>query len=120
LEAEWSLVAVWAVCLVAQREIAKSGCDPCRLSPAGAIKAIQEVLCHYRNRPDGPTESLGWMLRNSLLDDYQRTSSKTSRAYPTKRTRERTGVPKIATASKSQIAAANKFKRKERELRLPA
>lgn len=120
LEAEWSLVAVWAVCLVAQREIVKSGCDPCRLSPAGAIKAIQEVLCHYRNRPDGPTESLGWMLRNSLLDDYQRTSSKTSRAYPAKRKRERTGVPKIATASRSQIAAANKFKGKERELRLPA
>lgn len=120
LEAEWSLVAVWAVCLVAQREIAKSGCDPCRLSPAGAIKAIQKVMCYYRNRPDDPTESLGWMFRNALLDDYQRTSSKTARAYPAKRKRERTGVPKIATASKSQIAAANEFKGKDRELRLPA
>jgi len=120
LEAEWSLVALWAVCLLAQREIANSGRDPCRLSPAGAIKAIQEVMCHYRNRPDGPTESLGWMLRNALLDDYQRTSSKTARAYPKKRERERTGVPMIASASKSQIAAANEFTRKESEFRLPA
>ncbi len=120
LEAEWSLVALWAVCLLEQREIAQSGCDPCRLSPAGAIKAIQEVLCHYRNRPDEPTESLGWMFRNALLDDCQRKSSKTARAYPRKRKRERTGVPTIASASKSQIVAANEFKAREREFRLPA
>ena len=120
LEAEWSLVGLWAICLLAQREIANSGRDPCRLSPAGAIKAIQEVVCHYRNRPDGPTDSLGWMLRNALRDDYQRTSSKTARAYPAKRKRERTGVPKIDNASKSQIAAATEFKAKEPKLRLPA
>jgi len=120
LEAEWSLVALWAVCLLAQREIAHSGRDPCRLSPAGAIKAIQEAIGHYRNRPDEPTESLWWMLRHALRDDYRRTSSKTARAYPAKRKRERTGVPMIASASKSQIAAANDFRRKESELRLTA
>lgn len=120
LEAEWSLVALWAVCLLAQREIAHSGGDPCRLSPAGAIKAIQEVMCHYRNRPDEPTESLGWMLRNALQDNYQRTSSKTARAYPTKRKRERTGVPNVARASKSQINVAKEFRAKRPQLRLPA
>ena len=120
LEAEWSLVALWAVCLLAQREIAKSGRDPCRLSPAGAIRAIQEVMCHYRNRPEEPTESLGWMLRHALQDDYQRTSSKTARAYPTKRKRERTGVPKIARASKSQINAAKDLRANRPELRLTA
>jgi hypothetical protein len=120
LEAEWSLVAVWAVCLLAQREIAQSGSDPCRLSPARAIKAIQEVVCHYRNRPDEPTESLGWMFRHALLDEYQRKSSKTARAYPRKRKRERTGVPAIIPASKSQIVTANEFKARDREFRLPA
>ena len=120
LEAEWSLVALWAVCLLAQREISDSGGNPCRLSPAAAIKAIQEVLCHYRNRPDEPTEILGRMLRNALLDDYQRTSSKTARAYPTKRKRERTGVPEVAGASKSQINAAKEFRAKRPQLRLPA
>jgi len=120
LEAEWSLVALWAVCLLAQREIAKSGRDPCRLSPAGAIKAIQQVMCHYRNRPDEPAESLGAMFRNALLDDCQRTSSKTARSYPRKSKRERTGVPKIATASKPQVAAASQFKKRDPQLQLPA
>jgi hypothetical protein len=120
LEADWSLVAVWSVCLLGQRAIGKSGGDPCQLSPAGAIKAIQKVMCQYRNRPEDPTESLGWMFRNALLDDYQRTSSKTARAYPKKRKRERTGVPTIASASKSQIAAAKQFKARERQFRLSA
>ena len=120
LEAEWSLVALWAVCLLAQREIANSGRDSCRLSPAGAIKAIHEVTCHYRVRPDGPKESLWWMLRNALQDDYQRTSSKAARAYPRKRKRERTGVPQIARATKSQVTAARNFRKTKPELRLPA
>jgi len=120
LEADWSLVALWAVCLLAQREIANSGGSPCRLSPRGAIKAIQEVMCHYRNRADEPTESLVWMLRNALQDDYQRTSSKTARAYPTKRKRERTGVPKVARASKTQINVAKEFRAKRPQLRLTA
>ena len=120
LEAEWSLVALWAVCLLAQREIANSGGSPSRLSPRGAIRAIQEVMCHYRNRPEEPTESLMWMLRNALQDDYQRTSPKTARAYPMKRKRERTGVPKVARASKSQINVAKEFRAKTPQLRLTA
>lgn len=120
LEAEWSLLALWAVCLLAQREIAQSGGDPDRLSPAGAIKAIQEVVHHYRHRPEGPRKSLAAMLRMALQDPYARTSSKTSRAYPTKRKRERTGVPKIASASNAQIAAADMLKKKDPEFRLTA
>jgi hypothetical protein len=120
LEADWSLVGLWAVCLLAQREIANSGGSPCRLSARGAIKAIQKVMCHYRNRPDEPTESLMWMLRNALQDDYQRTSSKTARAYPTKRKRERTGVPKVTRASKSQINVAKEVRAKGPQLRLTA
>jgi len=100
--------------------IAKSGGDPGRLSPAGAIKAIQEVICHYRSRPDEPRESLWWMLRNALQDDYQRTSSKAARAYPRKKKRERTGVPKITTASKSQVTAARQFKETRPEFRCSA
>ncbi len=120
LEAEWSLVALCALCLLAQREIADSGGDPCRLSPAGAIKAIQKVMGQYRNRPENPAESLGSMFRNALLDDCHRTSSKAARAYPTKKKRERTGVPIIDTATKAQIAAAKEFKAREHEFRLPA
>jgi len=120
LEAEWSLVALWAVSLLAEREIARAGRDPCRLSPAGAIRAIQRVMGEYRNRPDSPKETLNWMLRNALQDGYERTSSKTARDYPTKRKRERTGVPTITAASKSQVAAARPFTKTIPEFRLPA
>jgi hypothetical protein len=120
LEAEWSLVALWAVCLLAQREIARSGGNPVRLSPAGAIKAIQKVLVHYRVRPEGPEDSLRWMFRHALLDDYCRSGSKAARAYPRKKHRERTGIPKIATASPSQVAAARELKKSKPGVRLPA
>jgi hypothetical protein len=120
LEAEWSLVGLWAVCLLAQREIAQTRGDPCRLSPAGAIKAIQEVMSHYRNRPEEPQETLAWMFRHALQDDYQRRSSKAARAYPRKRQRGGAGLPHIATASKSQTSAAKQFKKTEAEIRLPA
>ena len=120
MEADWSLIGLWAVCLLAQREIARSGNDPVRLSPAAAIKAIQEVMRHYRHRPDEPQEDLWWMLRNALRDDYQRTSSKAARAYPRKKKRERTGVPKIGRASKSQVTAAREFKKTRPEFRCSA
>ena len=120
LEVDWSLMALWAVCLLGQREIGQSGGDPCRLSPAGAIKAIQKVIHHYRNRPENPDESLWRMLGNALQDDYERTSSKAARAYPRKKKRERTGTPQITTASKSQVTAARQFKKTRPEFRLPA
>lgn len=120
MEADWSLMALWAVCLLAQREIVQFGGDPARLSAAGAIKAIQNAIRHYRNRPDGPEETLSWMFRHALLDSYERTSSKTARAYPRKKQRERTGVAKITTATKAQVAVAAELKKTRPEFRLPA
>jgi len=120
LEVDWSLVGLWAVCLLAQRELGKAGHDPSQLSPAGAIHAIQQTMTHYRTRPEEPEESLRAMFRNALRDDYQRTSSKTARDYPNKKQRERTGVPKIADASRSQIAAARELKKTRPEFRLTA
>lgn len=120
LEAEWSLTGLWAVCLLAQREIAQSGGDPARLSAAGAIKAIQYTMCHHRIRPEDATECLAWMFRNAIQDDCERTSSKTARAYPRKRKRERTGIPKITAATIDQIAAAKELKATKPKFQLPA
>ena len=75
LEIDWSLVGLWSVCLLAQRELVQTGHDPCQLSPVAAIKAIQQVMYHYRNRPEHPAETLWAMLRCALRDDYQRTYS---------------------------------------------
>ena len=120
LELDWSLMGLWAICLLAQRELVKAGRDPCQLSPAAAIKAIQDVIRHYRTRPEDPSESLWSMFRHALRDDYKRHSSKTARNYPRKKQRERIGVPKIIIASNAQIDAAREVKAKVSEFRLPA
>jgi hypothetical protein len=113
LELDWSLMGLWAICLLAQRELVKAGRDPCQLSPAAAIKAIQEVMRHYRTRPEDASESLTSMFRHALQDDYERHSSKTARNYPRKKQREGTGVAKLINASKAQIVAAREVKAKQ-------
>ena len=120
LEIDWSLVGLWSVCLLTQRELVQTGRDPCKLSPAGAIKAIQQAMHHYRNRPDHADETLWAMLGRALQDGYERTSSKAARNYPRKKKRERIGVPKVTIASKSQIAAARELKMKRLNFQLTA
>jgi hypothetical protein len=120
LEIDWSLMGLWSVCLLAQRELIQGGHAPCQLSPVAAIKAIQQVMHDYRIRPDSADETLWAMLRCALQDDYQRTSSKTARNYPRKKKRERIGVPKLALASKSQITAAYKLRNTQLAFQLTA
>jgi hypothetical protein len=120
LELDWSLLALWCVCLLGQRELAESGEDPTWLSAAAAIKAVQSTLREYRVRPESREESLWLQLQIALLDDYQRVSSKTSRNYPRKKKRQRIGAPKITLASKQQINAAQELKQQELAERLPA
>ncbi len=105
---------------VGERELVQAGHDPRQLSPVAAIKAIQQVMHHYRNRPDYPDEILWAMLRCALRDDYLRTSSKMARNYPRKKKRERIGIPKVASASKSQVAAAHNLKTKRIVFQLTA
>ena len=120
LELDWSLLGLWCVCLLGQRELAESGQDPARLSPAAAIQAFQSTLRDYRVRPESREESLWSQLQTALLDDYERSSSKTSRNYPRKKKRERIGTPKITKATRQQINATKQLKRQQQEIRLPA
>ena len=120
LELDWSLLGLWCVTLLGQRELIEAGDDPTQLSPAGAIGAFQRTTTHYRVRPEASEGNLWVKLRNALLDGYQRTSSKTSRNYPRKKKRERIGAPKIIEATKQQIKAATELKEQTREFRLTA
>lgn len=120
LELDWSLLALWCISLLGQRELAQRGENPTRLSAAAAIQAFQCTLREYRVRPESRAESLWSKLRLAVLDDYQRASSKTSRNYPRKKTRQGLGAPKITPASKQQIHAAEELKQQQPELRLPA
>lgn len=120
LELDWSLLGLWCVCLLGQRELAESGEDPAWLSAAAAIRAFQTMLRDYRVRPETREESLWCSLQLALLDDYERTSSKTSRNYPRKKKRDRIHKPKISLATKEQIMDAKEFKQQQLEERLPA
>jgi hypothetical protein len=120
LELDWSLLGLWCVCLLGQRELAENGTDPTWLSAAATIKAFQCTIREYRVRPERAEESLWAKLRMAVLDDYQRTSSKTSRNYPRKKKREAIGAPKITRASQQQINAAAELKQHHPEFRLTA
>jgi hypothetical protein len=119
LELEWALVGLWCVCLLGTCELRASGHEPARLSPAAAIHAFQRTLREYRVRPETHAETLWTQLRLARLDDYQRRSSKTSRAYPRKKHRARIGIPQITRATEQQIALANALQHQE-EFRLSA
>jgi hypothetical protein len=120
LELDWSLLALWCMCLLGQHELTVAGCDPTKLSPASAIKAVQDTLTHYRVRPESMEETLWTRLRNACLDDYQRVGSKASRNYPRKKKRKRIGAPKITDATKQQILTATRLKNQRHEFRLTA
>lgn len=106
LELDWSLLGLWCVCLLGQRELAAGGENPAWLSAATTIKAFQETLREYRVRPESHDQRLWEKLSTAVLDDYQRTRSKTSRNYPRKKKRQAIGAPKLTHASKQQINAA--------------
>ena len=119
LELEWSLIGVWCICLLGQRELCRSGQEPTRLSPAAALHAFQYPLREYRIRPATAAETLWTQLRRARLDDYQRHVPKASRAYSHKKRRPPIGLPHITLATEQQIAQVAALQNKE-ELRLAA
>ncbi len=121
LELDWSLVALWSICLLGQRELVRAGETPSQLSAASAIKAVQTAMRDYRVRPESSDEILYSMLANALLDGYERSSSKTSRNYPNKKKkRERTAPPKTIQATPAQIVAATEVKTINKQIRSAA
>jgi hypothetical protein len=120
LELDWSLLGLWCICLLGQRELVESNQAPTRSSPAAVIRAFQSTLRDYRVRPESHEESLWSQLRAAMLDDYERIASKTSRDYPRKKKRDRVVAPKIGTATKQQVNNAKALKQKEDAFRLPA
>lgn len=120
LELSWSLLGLWCVCLLGQRELVESGQEPKRLSPASAIRAFRKTITEWRIRPESPHESLWHLLRQAVQDDYHRTSSKDSRHYPRKKKRTRIKPPKITIATREQVNAAKELTRKMDTERLTA
>lgn len=120
LELDWALLSLWGMLLLGQRELQQGGQAGDAQSATQTIRAFQAAILDYRIRPATAESSLRQGLRAAVLDDYHRTSAKSSRNYPKKKARERTGPPQITKATKEQRLAAQRFKQRAQELRLAA
>lgn len=119
LELDWSLVGLWAVCLMTVVRAIGQGESPHRVSVAGALGAVRTTMRDYRWRPE-PDEDLWSLLGEALLDTYVRHGSKVSRNYPRKKQERPAGKPVIQLASREQVTCAKELKTRTQEKRLTA
>jgi hypothetical protein len=108
LEATWSLLGLWAMCLHTQVELTPAGIPARRLSVAKLLRAHRRSLREYKSPPD-PGESLRDLLQIAVIDPYRR-AHKASRDYPRKKPGHAIGAPEIRAATKDQINAARRFR----------
>ena len=108
LEATWSLLGLWAMCLHAQVEQAREGFPARRLSVAKVLRAYRSSLREYKSPPD-PGESLQMLLKKAVLDTYTR-ADKTSRDYPRKKRPRVIGAPELVNATRDQVNAAKRIR----------
>jgi len=109
VEADWSLLGLWAMALHAQWKLAQAGIPVQRISVAGVLRAYRKAMREYKSRPDAG-EDLWSLLSGALIDEYRR-SSKASRDYPRKKYEPPPGPPEIVPATREQKALAKKIKR---------
>jgi hypothetical protein len=106
IELDWSMLGLWAVCLLGLREQIQDEVPPKRLSVAGVLRAVRRSMREYRSKPE-PGEDMWTLLRAAITDDYERHSKK-SRDYPRKNHNKTSppGKPRIrnATARQKKLA----------------
>ena len=108
VEAQWSLLGMWAMMIHAQHILAQKGIPPKRVSVARVLRAFRQAMRKYKSRPDAG-ESLIEQLQTAVIDDYKR-GCKTSRGYPQKKQETAAGPPKFFHATDKQIDLARKIK----------
>jgi hypothetical protein len=111
LEATWSLVGLWALCLHGQVELARAGVPARRISVAQLLRAYRRSLREYKSAPD-PGESLRELVLEAVIDPYHR-ANKSSRDYPRKKQGHKIGAPEIRRATKDQINAAQRIRNQQ-------
>jgi len=110
IELEWSLLAIWAMGLYAMVELSTQEIPLERLSFAGVLAAFREMARDYKHEAN-PRRTLRILLRNSILDTYERTKPKGSRDYPRKKKHKQAGAPDIQNATDQQQNEAKQLKK---------
>jgi len=108
VEASWSLLGLWALCLHGQVELAYDSIPAAGVSVAGLLRAYRGAMREYRSCP-GPGESLRERLSVAVVDGYRR-STKASRDYPRKKREPPIGAPEIRAATPFQIELARQIR----------
>lgn len=101
IELEWALLSLWAMCLYASVELHSQGIALQRMSFAGVLDAFREIARDYLH-PANRRRTLRILIRNALLDTYDRKKSKSSRDYPRKKKHKQPGKPEIKQATPGQ------------------
>jgi hypothetical protein len=112
VEAQWSLLGMWAMAFHAQHILAQKKIPPKRMSIARVLRAFRQAMREYKSRPD-VGESLIEQLETAVLDNYTR-GRKTSREYPRKKQETATSPPNFFDATDKQIDLARRIKNESR------
>ena len=104
VELDWSFLGLWAMSLYGLVQVRRDEVPPDRLSCAKVLKAFRRMLRDYLH-PIERGQTLRDRLRRAVIDNYQR-SNKASRDYPRKKQETPPGKPRIQTATRAQIQAA--------------
>jgi hypothetical protein len=108
VELEWSLVGLWGMGLSAAVEIAQVQVPLSRISMAGVLRSFRQLMRDY-GHPAVRGQTLCAMLRESLIDTYER-KNKASRNASRRKKELPPGSPKISDATSQQIERAKTFK----------
>ena len=108
VEATWSLLGLWSLCLHGQVELSYDAMPASGVSVAGLLRAYRGAMRAYRSVPE-PGESLWERLGVAVIDGYRR-RSKASRDYPRKKRPHTIGAPEIRLATRLEIELAQKIK----------
>jgi hypothetical protein len=99
VEMEWSIFAMTVIELFAlKQQLLQKNAIPKKLSFAKSLRAVRRSLQHLRDRPEH-VPNFETMLREALIDDYQRTASKAARYRPGKKDKPSCGMPKVSRAT---------------------
>lgn len=108
VEASWSLLGLWSLCLHGQVELAYDGIPSSGVSAAGLLGAYRGAMREYRSHPE-PGESLWERVALAVIDGYSR-SSKASRDYPRKKRAQAIGAPELRQAWPWEIHLARQLR----------
>jgi hypothetical protein len=109
LELDWSILGLWAICLYGTAQQIAQGIKPNRRSVANLLHAFRLTL-EQPKCPADDGEDLFTLITRAVKDTYKRTSSKTSRNHPRKKTKHAIGKPIIRNATTEQLSDAKNIK----------